>query len=172
MERRGWIAKSLVIGLAAITIFSLFSHASYMEANEVGTVTLSVTAVSLGDMKKDPTDPRGRRGYFECIDGFPVVFQGYGRSKHAWEVQIYAEDFRNEYGDTIPVSRLRWRRPQDVYRLMPGVGSYDRLAASSDYNGNHRWERHQIPLSFYLSLTGDEYAGNYQSTVYVSIVSY
>lgn len=172
MERRGRI---MLLFFLCLTIFSMMSELgsmSYTEVNDEGRISLSVSTVSLGNLKIDYTDPRRRRGYFEIINGFPVAFQGYGRRKHSWEVQIYADDFMNETGDVISVSKLRWKKPNGVYRVMPGFGNYDRVAASSDYNGNDRWDRHELPLSLHLALTGDEYAGVYQSTIHVSIISY
>lgn len=171
MERHGPINNIGIALLMLLLLASATGRAFYTETTGAGMVMLSATPVSLGPMRVDPTDPRGRRNYYETVNGFPVVFQGYERSKNAWEVHIYADDFRNETGDVIPVSQLRWRTPDGVYQAMAGLGDYHVLAASRDYSGNHRWSVHTIPVSFYLSLTGDEYAGTYESTVYVSIVS-
>lgn len=170
MERRGLLLKLAVISLMGIIVVT--SQAAFRDATEDGWIALPGQSISLGNIKRDPTDPRGRRAYFEAVNALVVNFQGHTRKKDSWEVQIYAEDFHNETGDRIPVSQLQWRIPNGPYQIMPGGGYYTVLAASVDYKGNDRWDVHSIPLSLHLKLTNDEYAGEYQSTVYASMIFY
>ncbi|HEX2953700.1 MAG TPA: hypothetical protein VHR47_06920 [Bacillota bacterium] len=173
---RSYLGILIIVAVFAGTLFVYAdSNDEYYEnGRSLGYLRLPAFSVDLGPLRTDPTDPRGRRCFFEAIDVMPVTYKcdkvkhGADRPKD-WEVRISGDDFRNG-SEVIPISQLRWRVTGGSYRNMPSQGSWDIIDDATNYTGKERYAEHTKPLSLFLSLTNDEYAGTYQGTFYATLI--
>jgi hypothetical protein len=168
--------------LALLMFIAVFAGVAFVYADSddeyygngalVGYLKLPASEVNLGALRTDPANPR--RCYFEAIDVMPITYKcekvkhGADRPK-LWEVRISGDDFRNG-SDIIPISQLRWRVPGGGYRNMPSQGGWETIDESTNYKGQERFAEHIKPISLYLPLTNDEYAGTYQGTFKATII--
>ena len=108
----------------------------------------------------------GGRTYFRGDNVVTLSFRTNIASQ--WEIHISGTDFRNTAGTLIPINRLRWQMGNSDYRSMPSDG--ESLLVMDWHNFTDEiLAGQQFPISYLLELAGDEYEGDYFSTITYSL---
>jgi hypothetical protein len=126
---------------------------------------ISSAVVDLGPTVPDPS---GTGEYLEVENALLIMFQC-GQEGQKWQVELAAAggDFFSGT-NSIRLNRMWWKVGDGNYRPLPPAGQPCVLAKSMDYRGNETG-LHTLMLSFRLYLPQDEPAGDYISTINVTM---